>query len=197
MPVLTRAKILEQLAADIDRLTNGWTETIRTPITKRATPRKGQRHPKFKTTRIKHPNLITQLEEALTAATAPSDESGGRKVPDSKPPVPSEPFAILMSIHKFIHDAPAPLGQLVGWAATAPNLVMRGTALELRALVHRANIALGYEPAPRRLEAPCPVCNRKNAILVNLTSAEVTDAFCTNCDTHWDKPELGMLARMI
>lgn len=196
MTALTRDQMLTQLADDITRLTRGWTETLRLPLPEDI--RKKRKRRRFTTTTIKHRSLVEQLHDALTAPGAgDSSETGARKIPDSRPPVPSEPFAILMAIDQFQRETHTTLDQVVGSLALAPIDVLAATALEIHALTRRADITLGHQPAPRRLPDPCPICNRKHSLLINMTTTIVLDARCSACGTKWEHAELGMLARLL
>lgn len=186
-----RTAILTGIAHNVDRLAAGWSHVEILD--------NGRRHA------IDVPSLIDQLAACMTQSSSGSDEEGPRSIPDSRPPVPEEPFSVVMAIHAecrrwraehaFRRSTDADvLRALVGIAPNLGAIPLEQLGLDIESLRHRAETALSWRLRSRRLRGCCPACDRPGVVYVRLDDYGPTEAYCAACEVVWDKGSLGVLA---
>lgn len=150
------------------------------------------------------PGLIQQLREQLVGG-GERENDGPRSIPDSKPPVPEEPFSVLMAMHQqavawqkqFGYRAgsvDAALRGVVGHAASIDKDTATRVLGDAKLLEYRAEVVLSWELRSRRLRGKCPQCDRNGTVMVRLDQHGPTNAFCISCNTQWEREKLGLLA---
>ncbi len=141
----------------------------------------------------------------MTDSTSGGDDDGPRSIPDSRPPVPEEPFGVIMAIHAhcagwrdqfaFRRSTDADvLRALIGIAPNTGDDILRALCQDVESLRHRAETALSWRLRSRRLIGSCPACAASGGVHVRLDDYGPTEAFCSNCTAVWPREQLGLLA---
>lgn len=157
----------------------------------------------------KHGSLLDQLRDELTDSTPPTEGSGSRPSPASKPPVREEISALLWEAEmlartlvkenggKLRYEADENFLQLPSLLQHQDDEALSNAVDEIASLRRRINTQLTWELRPRRLVGPCPACEAKGTVVVQLDTYGPTRAECQACRIDWDKSQLGLLAGQV
>lgn len=179
----------ESVADDVSRLIRQWSHTERL---------EGASHIST------HPCLIQQLREALTDQGGDPQGDTPKSIPESRMPVPEEPFAVLLAIRaaaKMYREDYGLSGSDEDTLAKMPGVVagLDGdeaglVANEIASLRQRAEVALSWQLRSRTLRGACPACERRNTVVVQLDDHGPVEAACSSCRVVWEREHLGVLA---
>jgi hypothetical protein len=182
---------LEEVAEDVARLTASWSHAERL---------EGSTHIST------HPSLLSQLRDALVDSQG-GDPQGDtpKSIPESRMPVPEEPFAVLLGIRaaaKMYREDYGLSGTDEETLAMMPGIVARlededeagFVANEINQLRRRAEVALSWRLRSRTLRGACPNCNRRNTVVVQIDDHGPVEAACSGCRVVWEREHLGVLA---
>lgn len=160
--------------------------------------------------------LLAQLAEAAVEGAAAEETSGGRSVPQSRPPGCWEAIArhtaITLHVAHWCWDlrleqratVEANLRALVGAAPRVDSDTVRALVADARRWRHQAAVMTGWASPSFAPQAPCPQCARPGSIRINLARKS---AMCTNeardaqgrllCGAMWDQDTIGLLGEYI
>lgn len=187
---MDRADLARDLDDHVTRLVDGWTHTELV---------------NGRIRRLKVTGLIRQLREGLTPLGGTPDEDSPQSIPDSRPPVPDEPFAVLLAIGRAVkgfrvaysisrsQDADV-LRALNGILPGLDDAAALTLVTDIGVLVQRAEVATSWRLHHRRLRGCCPDCGRNGTVMVRIDDFGPQDAFCVSCGTEWPRGSLGILA---
>lgn len=152
----------------------------------------------------RHPSLLDQLRAAETAGQGSSDGpmTGGY---ESRPTARLEALDRLHAIDQAVDDwlvrklhtygqrttLEENLRALVGAAGDLDALGRTALAREVCRWLTWARVVTGWESAPWRPNAACPMCEQRGGLRVRL---EDHAAACLDCGETWDHGTLGLLA---
>jgi hypothetical protein len=191
--VTDRALLLEQLHAAVDALTNS--RRTFTPITYWD----ANRHRRTRQHEVNHLPLLEALLEA--AYPGSTGERGGRSVPGSRPPLR------LDAIDRYVQvQQEAKLWRrrlqidAAGLVATVKGFGVHASQIDAEALTELtgaarcwvvwAETATGERAPLFAPDAPCPVCERRHGLRVNVAEQR---AYCRHCTSWWDESSIGVL----
>lgn len=189
-----RALLLVELSEAIDTLTREHTTTEHVPYWD------PQRHRKYREHLVTHPPLL----RALLGAIVPSmtgDEPGGRQVPGSRPPLRIEAIDLYERIKAGATDL-VPPGEATHTSLTERirSLSTRAAHLEAHRLseavaavqgwVTQAEVITGARKPLFRPDAPCPVCDRRHGLRVDVDNKR---GYCKWCASDWTEETIGVL----
>lgn len=209
MTLKTRGQLITDLGEAVDELTEPRTHTehLEAYVTEDAITRKGKRRTRRRRVRKAHivtlPGLIGSLEQAVVpgaSADGPTVAGGF----ESRPAADIGPASVLREIVDGAEFWTAELNvpARTNLAATLRGLIsarhddqqLRRLARDAQRWVRLARLATGYDPQPMTIEAPCPYCTRRHALVI---AGDMTTARCSRCGVRWDIDTIGLLADML
>lgn len=218
-PHRTASDTLADLAAAITELVDPSTHTERykrdrpAAVGETTTTRRGRvtarRVSRQQTITTTIPSLLDALRAACVPGSAPEQVGATGGAFESKPPLEVE----AVTVYRGIRDDAARWARKYGLNPREPlprtlRLLVSVTATEDQRAnlltdatrwVREARLAVGLDAAPITVEARCPICGRKNAIVVHGVglTPDRQHANCIRCNVTWSPDQLGLLAEML
>lgn len=155
---------------------------------------------------VRAPSLLEQLHLARVPGVMYVEDDGGkvRSTPRSVPPARLEAINAYLAISAgaaswvaevglHLRDSPASnLRALVGAQSTSDTLNL--ILADLRRWYGWAATLSGWERAPWRPDAPCPLCTARGGLRIHLARQTAT---CTTCGEVWTPTTIGILGAHI
>lgn len=152
----------------------------------------------------RHPSLLDQLRAAAQIGGTGSDGPMGAGY-ESRPAARIEAIDRLHAIDQDVDDwlvrklnvhvqrdtLEDNLRALVGAASTLDSPGQHKLAREVCRWLTWARVVTGWESAPWKPNAPCPMCEARGGLRVRLEDRE---AACLECGETWDNTTIGLLA---
>lgn len=209
----TRGELLTDLADAINELTRPTqhVEMLEGSVTRTTSTRNGKIRAKRTRERRKHTTTLPPLLDELQRAAVPGGgvEAGSMGASfESRPAAELDPVSVLREIADDLGfwmrtfaiedtrgDRPD-LASLLPLLVSAPadDAQLERITEQAARWVRRARIATGRDLPPITLNAPCPYCFRRHALVI---TADLQRAKCTRCRTTWSPDTIGLLAEMI
>lgn len=162
----------------------------------------GVRHLPSKLHWTRHPSLLEQLRDAAAAGLGGDGGTSGGF--ESRPAARVEAIDQLMRIDQAVDDwlvrrlNVEPRGDLAGNLRQIVGAAPALDAADRKKLQHEAarwvtwaRVVTGWDSAPWRPNAACPMCEHKGSLRVRLDERA---AACLHCGEAWDSATLGLLA---
>ncbi|WP_346536962.1 hypothetical protein [Micromonospora sp. DPT] len=166
------------------------------------------RNRKFRDWKTTQPGLLRQLHDAAVEPVQGEQQPGGRPVPGSRPPLALEALSTHTAITAYAarwcwslkldqrDTVEGNIHALVGHAGQLDDDDLALLAAEMRQWYRWASVATGWIAPLYQPHVPCPACQVKGKLRVNL-HAQV--AHCRACQNTWaaDDGSLRLLGEYI